>query len=325
MHCCTGLLNRMAGFFLTLWLVAGGAGAAADSYLGPYMPYEAFDRLARERVEVSGGVIWVAFAPGDFGLPREALLGWVRRAASAVTAYYGRFPARTTRLLIVPRPGRGVSGGKTWSYAGAAIRVSVGAASDEADLARDWVLVHEMTHLAFPLVADRHHWIEEGIAVYVEGIARSQAAQLDAEEVWGDLSGGLPQGLPQPGDRGLDNTPTWGRTYWGGALFCLLADLEIRRRTGNHYGLQDALRAILARGNMETTGDLDEVLARGDDATGVPVLRELYSRMRDQPHPVDLDVLWRKLGIVPAGRRAHLHDDAPEAALRRAITRARAG
>jgi len=33
-----------------------------------------------------------------------------------------------------------------------------------------------------------------------------------------------------------------GPHYWGGALFCLQADLEVRKRTGNAKGLQDALR-----------------------------------------------------------------------------------
>ena len=40
-------------------------------------------------------------------------------------------------------------------------------------------------------------------------------------------------GLPEPGDEGLDYTHTWGRTYWGGATFCLLADVRIRRETHN--------------------------------------------------------------------------------------------
>jgi hypothetical protein len=31
-------------------------------------------------------------------------------------------------------------------------------------------------------------------------------------------------------------------------MFCLVADVEIRRATGNRKGLQDALRAIVAAG-----------------------------------------------------------------------------
>ena len=105
-----------------------------------------------------------------------------------------------------------------------------------SDFTDDWVLTHEMVHLAFPSVPEEHHWIEEGSATYIEPIARARAGDLTPEKVWGDLVDGLPQGLPQPGDRGLDFTPTWGRTYWGGALFCLLADIEIRKRTANQEG-----------------------------------------------------------------------------------------
>ena len=85
-------------------------------------------------------------------------------------------------------------------------------------------MVHEMVHLAFPRVAKQHHWIEEGLATYIEPWARLGIGQLTEETVWKDLVEGLPKGLPGPEDKGLDRTPTWGRTYWGGALFCLLAD-----------------------------------------------------------------------------------------------------
>jgi hypothetical protein len=94
--------------------------------------------------------------------------------------------------------------------------------------------------------------------------ARAQVGDLSAEIVWRELVDGLPKGLPAPGDRGLDNTHTWGRTYWGGALFCLMADLEIHRRTNNRFGLQDALRGIVrAGGNMEHDWQLTSALGSG--------------------------------------------------------------
>src|SRR5262249_1004835 len=147
----------------------------------------------------------------------------------------------------------------------------------ESDLRRNWVLVHEMTHLAFPSVPPKHHWIEEGLATYVEPLIRYRAGMVPAESVWGDLARGLPQGTPQEGDRGLDNTHTWGRPYWGGALFCLLADVEIRKRTQGRLGLEDALRGIVRKGgSMAVRWELGDALAAGDDAVGVPVLSELY-------------------------------------------------
>jgi len=299
--------------------------STAAAFLGPRMPYDDFDRLPPTRLEVSSGTLAVGIAPGKLELPTERLLAWIERSATAVAAYYGRFPAAYTRLLVVPREGRGVSGGRAWGHRGAALRITVGEQATEADLTRDWVLVHEMTHLAFPSVDSRHHWIEEGLATYVEPVARARARLLAPEEVWADLVRGLPKGLPQDGDRGLDHTPTWGRTYWGGALFALLADVETRRRTQNARGLEDALRAILASGNIETTSPLGALLAIGDRATGVPVLTELYARMKDQPAPVDLDTMWRELGVRVEGQQIRLDDGAPLAAIRRAITTPRRG
>jgi len=43
-------------------------------------------------------------------------------------------------------------------------------------------------------------------------------------------------------------TRTLGENLLGGALFCLLADVEIRRQTNNAKGLENALRGILDAG-----------------------------------------------------------------------------
>ena len=148
-----------------------------------------------------------------------------------------------------------------------------------------------------------------------------QAGDLTAEKIWGDFVRDMPQGLPKAGDRGLDHTPTWGRTYWGGAIFCLLADVEIRKRTGNRAGLQQALRGILAAGgNHEQDWRLERVLSVADKAVGVPVLSELYEKMRDKPYAPDLDALWRDLGISVHDGRVTFDNTAVMAPIRRAIT-----
>jgi hypothetical protein len=185
-------------------------------------------------------------------------------------------------------------------------------------------MTHEMVHLALPSVPNEHHWIEEGIATYVEPIARAQVGDLSSEIVWRELVDGLPKGLPASGDRGLDNTHTWGRTYWGGALFCLMADIEIHQRTNNRYGLQDALRGIVrAGGNMEQDWPLARALKAGDEATGVPVLMELYSRMKASPVTPDLAAMWRDLGVRPFRDSVVFDQSAPQASIVRSIMESR--
>ncbi len=297
------------------------AGAQSEFMRGDRMPYDAFEKLPKTDLDVPGGVIHVAFAPGEIALPTEKVLDWVRTSANAVATYYGRFPVNDLKLLIVPVNGPRVRGGTTWAYRGAAIRVLLGRDSSESDLRRDWILVHEMVHLALPDLAERHAWLSEGLAVYVEPVARVQAGDLQANEIWQAMMRDMPQGLPQAGDRGLDNTDTWGRKYWGGAMFCLLADIEIRKATGSRRGLQDAMRGVIgAGGNHEQDWSLARVLATADKAVGGDVLTRLYNEMGPKPVTPDLAALWRDLGLRPRGEAMEFDDTAPLAAIRKAIT-----
>jgi predicted metalloprotease with PDZ domain len=183
------------------------------------------------------------------------------------------------------------------------------------------MLTHEFVHLALPELADEHDWLQEGAATYVEPVARARAGQLSAERVWSEFVLEMPRGLPGAKDHGLDSQSSWARTYWGGALFCLVADVEIRKRSDNRFGLQDALRAILEDGGtLDHHWSIRDALRSGDRATGVAVLTELYEQWRATPVQVDLDALWRDLGVVQNGRHASLNDAAPLAAIRRAIT-----
>ena len=273
-------------------------------------------------IEAGGGRIEVNFSSSPTPEFRKLVLDWINTAARAVAGYYLRFPVSEVRLRINTFDGRGVRGGKTFGWNGAHIRIAVGNASTAADFAADWMMTHELIHLAFPSVAENHHWIEEGLSTYVEPIARARIGQLTAARVWGDWIESMPKGLPESGDRGLDFTPTWGRTYWGGALFCLLADIEIRKRTHNAKGLEDALRAIVrAGGTIESNWPLQKALRIGDEATGVRVLSELYEKMKATPAPVDLTSLWKQLGVERGAGRIKFDDDAPLAAIRRAITK----
>jgi hypothetical protein len=258
---------------------------------------------------------------GDLKASQADLMQWVQRAAEAVSTYYGRYPVPHAGIRITPTDRAGVRHGQTFPYNGGFIKIRVGAETPPAGLSGDWMLTHEMVHLAFPSVEDDHHWIEEGISVYVEPIARIQAGQMSASQMWADLVRDMPKGVPEPDDKGLDNTHTWASTYWGGALYCLLADVEIRRQTHNKKGLQDALRGILnAGGDISQDWKLVDVLRTGDRAAGVTALEDLYAKMKDQPMKVDLPGLWKDMGIEKDGNGVRLIEDAPLAAVRRAIT-----
>jgi predicted metalloprotease with PDZ domain len=289
-------------------------------------PYSGFGPFETARIGVPGGVVDVAIAPGERQLSNAELVAWAERAGRVVAGYYAHYPIPRVLVLILPAGRRPVGFGTTLGNGGASIMMWVGRSATDADLQRDWVLTHEMIHTAFPNMPRTQRWLEEGIATYVEPIARARAGTLTVEEVWKGLVDGLPKGLPRPGDPGLDEARTWGSTYWGGALFCFLADLQIRERTGNRRSLDDALRGINAGGgSIAVRWPLRRALDAGDRATGTHVLRDLYGKMGEAPMKVDLDELWRRLGVVADGRDVRFDERAPLAAVRRSIPAPAAG
>jgi hypothetical protein len=298
------------------------------SWLFIVMPWLAVPAVAAmdarpQVLDVDGVHVSLEFLDSDFTNGAEPLVVWVKRSLGIVAAYYGRFPVSQLRIRVSSASGGGVRHGTTFGVHGALIRITVGREVTPAELFDDWVLVHEMTHLALPDVGPEHIWLSEGVAVYVEGVARAQAGNRPAADVWAEQVRSMPRGLPQADDAGLDHTHTWGRTYWGGALFCLLADVQIRQRTGNRAGLQSALRAVArASGGLVSDWPIDRVFAVGDAAVGTHVLEELYARSKDAPLVTDLPALWRSLGIEAADGTVKLHDDAPLAKIRDAIMRA---
>ena len=315
------MLPRIALLLLfALILVA----PAQDGPHGP--PWANVDVASTHPLHFGDGILQVDFAKGPLDLPIDTVLEHVRKAGSAIMAYYGRYPVARARMLIVPVAGEsGVFHGTTWPHHGdyqAFTRIHIGEHTTAADLADDWMATHELVHEAFPSMDDDQHWIEEGQATYIEPVARVMTGELEARQVWHDMVRDMPKGEPQSGDQGVDRTHTWGRTYWGGALFCLVADVQIRRETENRKGLQDALRAVVAaRGTIDYDWSLDKALAIGDKATGTRVLTRMYAEWKDKPVTVDLDKLWEELGVrAQPGGAIEFVATAPLAGVREAIT-----
>ncbi len=298
---------------LVLWSAIGTAfpGFAAPAAEGP--PPAA--------IEVAGGRLGIEWRGDPSAAVKAGLTEWVRRSATIVSRYYGYFPMDGVTVRVTTVDGARVVTGHARAWPQPVLDVTVGRQTTPVTLQDDWILVHEMIHLALPDVGEDHNWLAEGIATYVEGVARVQAGNLTAESLWSEYVAQMPHGLPGTGDRGLDHTHTWGRTYWGGALFCLQADVQILRETKSRAGLREALRAVGRQsGGMQSDWPIGKILATGDAATGTDVLTRLYAAMKDSPTAPDLTTLWQELGIEVTGEHVGFTDTAPLANVRRALT-----
>ena len=147
-----------------------------------------------------GATLQIDFAQGAVDLPRTTVVERIQTAAHAVTLYYGRFPVPRVRILIVPVAGKhGVLQGTTWGDMDgfpAFLRLRIGELTTPEELAPDWIITHELVHTALASLPDDQHWLEEGLARYIEPIARVQAGELTAESIWADMMHGMPNGEP---------------------------------------------------------------------------------------------------------------------------------
>jgi len=301
-------------------LLFGLAGLPAEAKSG--------DSNAKEfHLHEGASEIVVSIDQDSGSLPLDIILPWLQRSAHSIATYFHRFPVKSLVIRLSAQRGGGVGYSTANEEDGQPIiHVRVGERVDQEELKKDWVATHEMVHLAFPLVERQEDWVAEGMATYVEPIARMQAGNLSAQDYWAEFMEMLPRGLPQHGDGGLQGASFWKgthsirRMYWGGALFYFMADLQIRSDTHNEKGLQDAFAAIMnAGGNIESDWDALHAFQVGDRAIGSNVLENMYKHWAHEPVSIDLPQIWTKLGIVQTEGKISFDNTAPLASTRIAI------
>ncbi len=264
-----------------------------------------------------------AVVPKPFASRPEEMDRWIARSMDIVGSYYGHFPMGPVALGLVPEPGDETRFGLTRPGVGAAIVIYLG---EKMKLEDDWVLVHEMIHLGFPTLPREYRWIEEGLATYIEPLAKSRVGVQTEAAAWADLAAHMPLGVVPKGSPSLGGTRhgAWRRMYWGGAIVMMLTDLEIRKRTENKLGLEDALRAVLdAGGNDGEHWTLEQVVQAMERVVPKGWLLEWFKHHHESAATFDLDAIWKRMGVRIDGKNVTFDDRAPEAAFRREISRSR--
>lgn len=280
------------------------------------------DRL-RELFVSEGGANVTVEVLGKFDAGDGALKRYISDAVRAVISFYGRFPIKSILVKIQATDDNSVGFGSTTHDDDGdfgLIEIDIGRHTAPSELDRSWTLTHEMMHLAFPVMPRNRLWLAEGIATYAEPIARLRTSKVTAQNLWSEFYDNSWRALPARGEGGLNSARSLSRIYWGGALFCLIADMRIRQKTANKLGLQDALRAIADKGGTAASRwTAEDALAIGDRAIGGRILRDLYLEMAERPAQIDLVRLWKELGVSKVRGQCMLNDRAPLAHIRRAI------
>ncbi|MBK8259065.1 MAG: hypothetical protein IPK82_41205 [Polyangiaceae bacterium] len=298
--------------------------------------YTLWGSFVTRDVPVTSGRLQLALTAGSRAVTDESIVKWVGRTARALDTVYGRFPIDQALLTIVPVQGSNVvEFGRTVPAGGASILLFVGADADASTLANDWILAHELVHLGVPSMPRDGRWLDEGLATYYEPVLRARAGLSSPAEVWASLVDHAEKGAATRAEPSLAATEEHDRVYFGGAAFCLAADVEIRSKTSSKRSLDDGLKRALARGaNATRVWTVDEFVDVLDDGVGQAVVRPMLDRIRRAKIPCNaadpercapdetpsLARLFASLGVKP-GRPGEVtfDDGAPLAKIRREL------
>jgi hypothetical protein len=251
-------------------------------------------------VRLPGAVLEVAVLGRMSHVGDVALCSWVRQAAGEVMTVRHAFPYPRVTVRIVPVPRREAAslfGMVLWSSP-PSISLLVGQETTPEAFTRDWVAVHELLHLTHPTFVPRVSWLAEGLATYLTELARARSGRQTPERAWQELLDGFARGRRAVGARTMrdviDQEDSYMGTYWTGALFVLHLDVELRRSTGNHQGLEEVLERLARAGS---TASLDDFARAVDAVAGRPLFQALLSRHLSAPSFSEQEALLQALGV----------------------------
>lgn len=296
-----------------------------------FLAHTAFGRFEIEHLQVGRADIRVARLPGALSVSDEGVRQYIRSGAEAVATLNGRLPFERAQILVVPvGPGRDdVAFGHVGRGGGGSVMLFVRENAELESMKRDWILVHELSHLALPYVRRADAWLSEGLATYYQEVLRARGGLRTPLESWRALHSGLASGRRDGGSArslreesaNMRQTFAFRRVYWGGAAFALELDVALRRQGSSldallarledccteQYEPWSAQRLISELDRLSGSSLPSEIAARHLAAEQIPALTDLYD--------------FLGLRVVDDGG-LQLDGSAPGADIRRAITEA---
>ena len=272
----------------------------------------------------------------DIDMP--ALIKWVRATAENIALAYGRFPNPHARVVLIPvgsHPWGGDSAipfGRVVRDGGETIEILINERRPIAEYYAEWTPTHEFSHLMLPYLRREQRWVSEGFATYYQNVLLARAGQYTETEAWEKLVAGLERGrdsVPElsPNEAAADGIRNARmKIYWSGVSLALMADVELRRRSGGAESLDSVLNQLAQcclPSDERWTGP--ELFRQLDALLDEPLFMDLYRRYADTPGFPDARPLLGKLGVTDSRDRVRLSDDAEFAAIRRSLMQRASG
>lgn len=290
-----------------------------------------FGEFAAETVHVADADLRIVSVPSRANPINPEIVDWIRKTAEHITLAYGRFPNPHARVLLLPVANRraesAVQFGRVVRDGGETIELMVDPTRPEESFLGDWTATHEFSHLMLPYIDRGERWISEGFAQYYQNILLARAGRYTQQFAWQKLNDGLVRGResspelsPNEAADGEERN-TRMKVYWSGAALALLADVELRRRSGGEESLDHVLgrfQSCCLPSRRTWTGM--ELFEKFDSLIDEPLFADLYQRYADAAGFPEFRPVLDQLGIIVAGQDVRFADDAELAEIRDSLT-----
>ena len=293
-----------------------------------------FGKFQYAEREIPGATLRITLLQPEGDIDTDNLIDWVASAASNVNLAYGRFPNPSPSILVLPvgdgwDPEASVHFGRVIRDGGETIELMINENRPISEYYDNWTATHEFSHLMLPYIRRPHRWVSEGFASYYQNMLLARAGHYSEQRAWQKLWEGFERGRQSrpdlsPNDAGRSGIRTaLMKVYWSGASIALMADVELRERSGGKESLDtvlEQLQACCLPADRKWSGT--ELFEKLDTFVDEPVFMPLYERYANTDGFPDARLLLQRLGVDTSSRRVRFDDDAELAGIRQALTAA---
>jgi hypothetical protein len=283
-------------------------------------------------IEVPGAKLRVALLHGADEMDNDSIVRWIKATATDVSLAYGRFPNPSPQVVVIP-VGNGRSNrrsavpfGRVIRDGGETVELQVDQTQSLEALLGDWTATHEFSHLMLPYVDRKHRWISEGFAQYYQNVLLTRSGAYDDLYAWQKIYDGYGRGRRSRPELSPNEATAGGvrsalmKVYWSGAAIALLADVQLRERSGG----KDSLDAVLGRFQTcclpsDRVWAGPELFAQFDELASSPVFTPLYRRYADTAGFPDTSAVFERLGLAVADGKVHIRANAELQTIRESI------
>jgi len=296
----------------------------------------AFGSFERVVEHVADSDLTIVLLATRDSLELAPLAEWVRGTAENIALTYGRFPNPNANVVLIPARNFGwdsdvaVPYGQVVRDGGETIELMINPRRPVADFYKEWTPTHEFSHLLLPYLDRKQRWISEGFAQYYQNVLLARAGQYTAEDAWQRIYAGLERGRDSapglsPNDAaGARERNTRMKVYWSGAAIALLADVELRSRSGNDESLDQVLgqlQACCLPSRRRWSGP--RLFEKLDSFLSIPVFMPLYEEYANTDGFPDMSPVLDELGVSVDENGVTLNTNSSLADIREAISAAR--